>query len=141
MRIRLCVFGRKKSFLYLANPYQLIKMKISGYAQGLPVSCQEWSLSLRIHPNIHQNILRSLTRVLINQGNKPSEMLAGAVCIECCPVRPLFNENKMPRILLIPVQIISNTQGPFCRGRDEFAVERENGVDALGLDKIFVDDI
>ena len=56
--------------------------------------------------------------------------------IECCAVGPLFNENKMPWILFIPVQIISNTQGFFLRRRDEFAVQRENDVDELGFDKI-----
>lgn len=73
--------------------------------------------------------------------HKPGKMLAGAVRIKCCPIGPLFNENKMPRILFIPIQIISNTQGLFLRCRDEFALERENGVNVLGFDKILGDDL
>jgi len=100
---------------------------------------QEPTLSLRIHPSIHEDALRRFTRVLINQRQMPGEMLAGAVRIKCCPIGSLFNENKMPRILFIPTQIISNTQGLFLRCRDELAVERDNGVNVLGFDKILGD--
>lgn len=68
-------------------------------------------------------------------------MLAGTMCIECRTVRPFFNENKMPRILFISIQIISNTQRLSFRCRDELTVQREDDVDALGFDKIFGNDL
>ncbi|MNC58452.1 hypothetical protein D3C75_1081810 [compost metagenome] len=78
--------------------------------------------------------------MLIDQRHQPPEVLAGTVCIEGRPVRPLFDKNKVSGILFVPEQIIGNTQGFLSRCRDEFAVERENGVDRFGFDKIFGND-
>lgn len=77
----------------------------------------------------------------VDQRHQPREILGGAMRIECGAIRPLLDENEMPRVFLIDEKIIGDAELFQFRLLDKLPVERKHDLDGLWLDEVLSDDL
>ena len=86
--------------------------------------------------SVHEQIGSRRPLVLVDQRHQSPEMLGVAVCIQGRPVRPLLDEDEMPRIFLIDVQIVRNAQRLLSGSLDKLSIERGHGIEVFDLDEV-----
>ena len=72
--------------------------------------------------------------------HKPSEVLTLTVGIQRCLIGPLFNEDEMPRVFLINVQVVSNTVGLQTGFFHQFGVPGAHLFEVFRFDEVFSND-
>lgn len=74
--------------------------------------------------------------VLVDLRDQSPEVLGLAMSVQCCLIRPLFNEDKMPGVLLIDEQVVGDAIRFQASFLDQFGLPRADGFNVFGLDKI-----
>lgn len=89
--------------------------------------CEGW-------PHVNVAVLGALESVDLRHDS--FEVLCGAVSIDRCSIRPFLNEDEVAGIFVVDKELVGDVQWLLPRERDEFAVERQYGVNRIESNKI-----